>query len=206
VTNADGSGAHPLGVGVAYSPSWSPDGNTIAFERNFDIYTVDLGSGATKRLTTGGGNYPDWSPDGARIAFSWGFDVYAMNRDGTGVAKLTNSPGRDAQGGFVIYRDPAWSPDGTTIALAHRPLGQMFDDIFLMDATGSDPTNLSSNSSIDYEPTWQPIPGPKRADYKNAAKFCEAERAFLGDAAFTTKYGRDGNGANAFGKCVSGSK
>ena len=36
--------------------------------------------------------------------------------------------------------------------------------------------------------------------YRNAAQFCKAERAFLGDPAFTKKYG---GGANAYGKCVS---
>jgi Tol biopolymer transport system component len=203
LTNADGSGAHPLDVGVGYSLSWSPDGTRIAFVRDYDIYTVDLGNGTTKRLTTTGGDYPDWSPDGSKIAFSWAFDVYVMNADGTGVANLTNSPGRDEFGGFITYRDPMWSPDGTKIALAHRQAGDRFDDIFVMNAAGSNPANLSSNTSIDWQPSWQPLPGPKRSDYKNAAKFCEAERAFLGDAAFMAKYGRDGKGANAFGKCVS---
>jgi hypothetical protein len=46
-------------------------------------------------------------------------------------------------------------------------------------------------------------PGPQRGDYKNAAQFCKAERAFLGDIAFAKKYGTNGNGANAYGKCVS---
>ena len=49
-------------------------------------------------------------------------------------------------------------------------------------------------------PNWQSIPGPKRSDYKNAAKFCKAEREFLGEAAFRQKYG---GGADAYGKCVS---
>jgi hypothetical protein len=53
------------------------------------------------------------------------------------------------------------------------------------------------------DPDWQPLPGPQRSDYKNAAKFCEAERDFLGDAAFRQRYGTNGNGANAFGNCVS---
>ena len=44
---------------------------------------------------------------------------------------------------------------------------------------------------------------PVREDYRNAAKFCKADRAFLGDAAFRAKYGTNRNGANAHGKCVS---
>jgi hypothetical protein len=48
------------------------------------------------------------------------------------------------------------------------------------------------------EGTW--IFAGQPGDYKNAAQFCKAERDFLGDAAFTHKYG---GGANAHGKCVS---
>jgi len=45
---------------------------------------------------------------------------------------------------------------------------------------------------------------PVHEDYRNASKFCEADRAFLGDEAFRQKYGTNRNGANAHGKCVSG--
>jgi hypothetical protein len=44
---------------------------------------------------------------------------------------------------------------------------------------------------------------PRRSDYKNASKFCGAERDYLGAEAFAKRYGTNGNGANAFGKCVS---
>jgi hypothetical protein len=37
----------------------------------------------------------------------------------------------------------------------------------------------------------------------NAAKACRAERTTLGEAAFNTKYGKNRNDRNAFGKCVS---
>jgi FG-GAP-like repeat len=40
-------------------------------------------------------------------------------------------------------------------------------------------------------------------DPKNAAGFCDLERARLGDTAFRQKYGTDPNGANAYGRCVS---
>jgi parallel beta-helix repeat protein len=45
--------------------------------------------------------------------------------------------------------------------------------------------------------------GPQRDDYKNAASFCEAERAYLGDPAFRQKYRTEKDGKNAYGKCVS---
>jgi hypothetical protein len=40
------------------------------------------------------------------------------------------------------------------------------------------------------------VPGPQRSDHKNGAKFCKAEREFLGEEGFRQKYG-------AHGKCVS---
>jgi len=49
---------------------------------------------------------------------------------------------------------------------------------------------------------WQPIPGPKRSDYKNSMQFCHAERTFLGEVEFRTKHGTK-SGANAFGRCVA---
>lgn len=37
----------------------------------------------------------------------------------------------------------------------------------------------------------------------NPAQTCQAERDEMGDDAFAEEYGENGNGANAFGKCVS---
>jgi hypothetical protein len=59
-------------------------------------------------------------------------------------------------------------------------------------------------ADLNADPDWQPIPGPLRADYKNQSAFCRVERDFLGDQQFGARYGKNGNGANAFGKCVSG--
>jgi hypothetical protein len=55
----------------------------------------------------------------------------------------------------------------------------------------------------DLSPDWQPIPGPRRSDYRTAGQFCKAQREFLGADAFMRRYGTNGNRANAHGKCVS---
>ena len=59
---------------------------------------------------------PTWSPDGRRIAFVYedpqaggNLDLYAIATDGTGLVRLTDTPGDE----FL----PAWSPDGSTIAV-----------------------------------------------------------------------------------------
>jgi hypothetical protein len=58
---------------------------------------------------------------------------------------------------------------------------------------------LTTNADA-FSNDWQPLPGPQRTDYKDAAQFCKAERDFLGGSQFRAKYG---GGANAHGKCVS---
>jgi Tol biopolymer transport system component/DNA-binding winged helix-turn-helix (wHTH) protein len=64
-------------AGIEADPSFSPDGEELAFswngpgEDNFDIYTLTLRDGRLKRLTdTPARDFaPAWSPDGRQIAF-----------------------------------------------------------------------------------------------------------------------------------------
>ena len=44
---------------------------------------------------------------------------------------------------------------------------------------------------------------PVPADFKNAAKYCQALRTAKGVEAFRTQWGTNPNKMNAFGKCVS---
>lgn len=68
-----------------------------------------------------------------------------------------------------------------------------------MNADGTGQTQVTDSSSHAFPTDWQPIPGLKRSDFKNANRFCKAEQDFWGDQ-FASRYG---GGANAFGKCVS---
>ena len=97
------------------SPSWSPDGRSIAFVRgpvsepdriaDDDIFVMEARAGATpKRLTDfrgAEGGRPSWSPDGKWIAFLRGdetkYQAYNLNKlaivpsDGSAPARLVTS-------------------------------------------------------------------------------------------------------------------
>jgi TolB protein len=97
--------------GDAEFPSWSPDGNFIAFAwkksgRGFDIYVHDLVTGRDSQLTQNSGDNekPSWSPDGKHIAFqsdrTGTLQIYSMLADGSKVRPLTRTG---------INKAPAWS-------------------------------------------------------------------------------------------------
>lgn len=96
-----------LVVSAAYAePLWlrntaiSPDGQTIAFTYEGEIYTVPAAGGDAVRLTTLGYNTkPVWSPDGSKIAFAsdrqGSMDVYVMSAKGGNVTRLTTNSGKE---------------------------------------------------------------------------------------------------------------
>lgn len=64
------------GAGASRAPRWSPDGGRIAFESDrsgdWDIYVLEVASGAVERLTESGAadRHPAWSPDGRTIVYA----------------------------------------------------------------------------------------------------------------------------------------
>jgi dipeptidyl aminopeptidase/acylaminoacyl peptidase len=84
-----------------------------------------------------------------RIAVNDDRFIYSMNPDGTGLVRLTTpSAGSDS--------DPAWSADGTKIALSRSlPYPSSERQIWTMNADGSNQTRLTSGSS-DRSPAWSP--------------------------------------------------
>lgn len=103
-----------------YDPSWSPDGQFLAFmsdrDGNPEIYTMDTDGSNIRRLTFTNHwdvDYaPAWSPDGEHIAFysfrdkSW--EIYKIDLDDGDNQCLTC--------GGIGGKSPSWSPDGQRIA------------------------------------------------------------------------------------------
>ena len=95
----------------------------------------------------------------ARIAFSsdrdGNWEIYVMDTDGGNLRRLTNHPDRDFS--------PSWSPDGRRIVFVserdghpHFIQGRFTDEIYVMDADGGNPQNLTNNPSDDRSPSWSP--------------------------------------------------
>lgn len=78
-------------------PAVSPDGSTIAFSYQGDIFTVPVGGGEARQLTSNPAYdaYPVWSPDGQKIAFAsrreGSMDVWIMSSRGGTPTRVTNS-------------------------------------------------------------------------------------------------------------------
>lgn len=94
-------------------PSISPDGKTIVFSYQGDLFTVASSGGEAKILTTHLAHdyHPIWSPDGTKIAFAsnrfGNFDIFLIDAKGGIPERITNFSGNEVPTDF--------SPEGKEI-------------------------------------------------------------------------------------------
>jgi Tol biopolymer transport system component len=94
-------------------PSISPNGESIAFNYQGDIFIVDVKGGDAFQLTTNAAHdfMPIWSPDGSKIAFAsnrnGNFDVFIVDAKGGTPFRLSYHSSHDYPYDFT--------PDGSSV-------------------------------------------------------------------------------------------
>jgi TolB protein len=97
----------------------------------------------------------EWSPGGGKIVYQrleGGYDeIFTIDLNGI-VDQLT-----DFGGGPVVQQDccPSWSPDGTRVLFSRWYAGGN-NDVFVMNADGSNVTNLTNSVEDDFGAEWSP--------------------------------------------------
>jgi TolB protein len=106
-------------------PSWSPDGSSIVFARDDDLYAMNADGSDVGLLYSCGPSctamQPVWSPDGAEVAFAVETngqrDLFVMAADGSDVRRLTDTPVDESSPTWRsvgVAARPSPSPPGTT--------------------------------------------------------------------------------------------
>lgn len=149
-------------VDAVLDAAWSADGRRLAVtwaqgdrSRLVGLFGPHDGAppaeGSGLPLASGEAGWASWSPDGLWVAYAAGpegsRDLVRARPDGTGAERLTDDPGDDY--------DPAFSPDGRTLAFVSTRGGGT-PRLHVMDAGGGEARVLADLGGPVRRPSWSP--------------------------------------------------
>jgi dipeptidyl aminopeptidase/acylaminoacyl peptidase len=144
------------GEAIDSQPAWSPDGSRLAYLSTRDgkpqVYILDLGGGDPRKLTNEerGATSPIWSPDGRRIVYvgEVAIDTHLVPSE---TAWLEEHPKAAEKGGPKLRHI-------TSLKYRFDARGYIEGNghLFLIDAGGGEPRQLTEGPQDDGQPAWSP--------------------------------------------------
>ena len=137
------------------SPTWSPDGKTIAFAREYrgddgsmreEVWLMNADGSNKRQIKALNGRSPDFMQDG-RLLFqtqTGPSQISITNIDGSNIIQLTNDDSNNMS--------PKISPDGSRIAyLSNRDGNQ---EVYIMNLDGTNQQRITNNDISEWGPAW----------------------------------------------------
>jgi Tol biopolymer transport system component/DNA-binding winged helix-turn-helix (wHTH) protein len=163
-------------VGRETQPTFSPDGNQIAFAwdgekgDNLDIYVKQVGTEALLRLTTDPAEDIDplWSPDGRAIAFTRfkgeSAELYLISPLGGPERKIAERREIRHWVRSIVLHTSDWSPDGKWLAISEATSSRDPVNLFLLSPESGEkrrittpPTGANGDGNAVFSPDGKTI-------------------------------------------------
>jgi Tol biopolymer transport system component len=165
IADPDGSNARAIvsAQGDQFGPTFSRDGTRLAYwskapgEPYPSLWVSDADGRHARQVATDLPAEPqaespaaDWSPDGRELAFVVGSHLFVVGADGTGLREI-GDPRL-----FEARADPAWSPDGSLIAVFGYTGAEALLHVIEPDGGGEQLVGGGPGIPISYRPAWSP--------------------------------------------------
>jgi Tol biopolymer transport system component len=162
--SADGTNQRRVLPYYLQTPSWSHDGNWIAFVNGEQIFKMpfdgnNFDTTAMEQLTFEGSNFfPDWSPNDEWISYDSNLDnengmyfIWSMTMNGNNKKRITYAPN------VGEIRMPSYNFEGKFIAHIRYVTGTDVPEIFIMDTVGNNLQRITNNNKLENYPKYNPL-------------------------------------------------